>query len=242
MYHVLSADLITVMNADIHLTFKKSVDGRITFWDKASENLFGFCSEEILGRQISLIIPFDWLDEEYRMVDRLRSGEKIETYQTVRRSKAGLLYNVNMTQTALLDEAGKIKEIEVRLDRPSPYRAHLYEALGGKEGIARAVQILYARILDDPLLAPFFPRDKMDKLKSSQTAFLTMAFGGPHEYTGKKLRDVHAPLVDKGMTDKHFDAVVFHLEKTMEIAGILPDIRNEILAFGETTRADILCR
>jgi hemoglobin len=47
----------------------------------------------------------------------------------------------------------------------------------------------------------------MDAQRAKQKSFLTMVFGGPHEYTGKDMRTAHAPLVEKGLNDSHFDAV-----------------------------------
>lgn len=124
----------------------------------------------------------------------------------------------------------------------APAPKSLYERIGGKSAVQAAVTKLYGRILTDPLLSPFFNHDRIDILKKSQTAFITMAFGGDHHYTGKSLRDAHAPLLEKGLGDKHFDAVAGHLKAVLEELKVSPDLIAEALAIVETTRKDVLSK
>jgi hemoglobin len=60
----------------------------------------------------------------------------------------------------------------------------------------------------------------MDKQAAKQKAFLTVAFGGPNNYTGKDMRMAHAHLVAKGLSDSHFDAVVENLAATLTELGV----------------------
>jgi hemoglobin len=69
-----------------------------------------------------------------------------------------------------------------------------------------------------------------------------MAFGGPNEYTGKDMRDAHAPLVEKGLNDSHFDAVATHLQNTLEELGVSADLVQEVMNIAGSTREDVLCR
>jgi globin len=70
--------------------------------------------------------------------------------------------------------------------------------------------MFYRKVLPDPLLAPYFEDNDMDRQVAKQTAFLTMALGGPNSYTGAGLRTAHA-----GLADRHFDQVVGHLAATL---------------------------
>ncbi len=63
----------------------------------------------------------------------------------------------------------------------------LYERLGGEAAITACVGMFYDRIMGDPKLSPFFDDLDMDKQINKQIAFMTMAFGGPHEYSGRDL-------------------------------------------------------
>jgi len=77
-------------------------------------------------------------------------------------------------------------------------------------GIVAAV-IFYRKVLNDPPICRFFHYTDMDSQLLKQRTFLTYAFDGPNNYTGKGLRSAHAMLVKMGLDDTHFDAVIGHL-------------------------------
>ena len=117
----------------------------------------------------------------------------------------------------------------------------LYGRIGGREAVKAAVTKLYGKILTDSLLMPFFNPNNIEQLKRSQIAFITMAFGGGHNYTGEDLRKAHASLViNKGLSDEHFDAVAEHLKTSMQELNVPEDLISEAIAIVETTRADVL--
>ena len=117
----------------------------------------------------------------------------------------------------------------------------LYNRLGGKEAIRAAVYKMYEKILQDPLLKPFFAGLDMTRLYRSQQAFLLMAFGGPHHYTGEDLSIVHAKMVkEKGLSDVHFNAVAGHLKSTLSELNVPGPVIAEVLAIVETTRGAVL--
>lgn len=118
----------------------------------------------------------------------------------------------------------------------------LYERVGGPEAVKAVVALLYEKILNDPVLIPYFEQVDVNRLRASQTAFVSMAFGGPSQYAGADLRRAHAKLVERGLSDNHFDAVAGHLKDAMEQLGVAPSMVNEALAVVETTRNDVLNR
>lgn len=118
----------------------------------------------------------------------------------------------------------------------------LYERIGGAEAVKATVALLYDKILSDPMLIPFFQDIDVDRLRSSQSAFVSMAFGGPIQYSGAGLRKAHERLVAKGLSDPHFDKVAWHLKAAMEDLSVPPSLITEALRIVETTRPDILNR
>lgn len=118
----------------------------------------------------------------------------------------------------------------------------LYERLGGEAAVEAAVVRFYELVLLDPSLAPFFGGIEIGKLINKQVAFMTMAFGGPHEYTGQDLRKAHASLVHRGLSDAHFDAVANHLAATLRELGVAEPLVAEVLGVVGPTRNDVLCR
>ena len=67
----------------------------------------------------------------------------------------------------------------------------LYERIGGEPATRAAVDRFYVRVLADPLLAPFFEKTDIGRLKSHQFAFLSQAMGGPRQYSGASMRQAH---------------------------------------------------
>jgi hemoglobin len=118
----------------------------------------------------------------------------------------------------------------------------LYERIGGEGKVRATVIRMYDKILDDPLLAPFFDSIDVEALRRSQMAFVTYAFGGPSAYHGRALREAHAGSVQKGLSDAHFDRVAQHLQAAMQEAGIAEALVQEALAIVASTRADVLNR
>ncbi|MSR16514.1 MAG: group 1 truncated hemoglobin [Methylococcaceae bacterium] len=116
----------------------------------------------------------------------------------------------------------------------------LFEQLGGEAAVDAAVDVFYRKVLSDYRINRFFDGADMDTLAAKQKAFLTMAFGGPNNYSGKDMRDAHAKFVKMGLDDSHFDAVVENLVETLIELGVSQELIAQVGAIAETTRADIL--
>jgi PAS domain S-box-containing protein len=86
----------------------KDLNGIVTSWNKGAERIFGYEANEMIGKPISLLIPPDRLDEEPSILARLRNGQRIEHYETVRRRKTGELIDISLSVSPLADATGKI--------------------------------------------------------------------------------------------------------------------------------------
>ena len=116
----------------------------------------------------------------------------------------------------------------------------LYERIGGEPAVNAAVDLFYRKVLNDYRINRFFDNADMEKQIAKQRAFFTMAFGGPNNYTGKDMRNAHAHLVDMGLNDSHFDAVMEHLGATLIELEVPQDLIAEAAAIAESTRNDVL--
>jgi hemoglobin len=125
-------------------------------------------------------------------------------------------------------------------DNLNTANATLFEQLGGEASVNAAVDVFYRKVLADHRINRFFDGVDMQTQAAKQRAFLTMAFGGPANYTGKDMRDGHAKLVKLGLSDEHFDAVLEHLDATLTELGVSADLTTQVLALAETTRNDVL--
>lgn len=116
----------------------------------------------------------------------------------------------------------------------------LYDRIGGDAAVNAAVELFYRKVLADDRINSFFEGVDMDKQAAKQKAFLTMALGGPNNYTGEDMRKGHAHLVERGLNDSHFDAVMENLAATLQELNVPDDLIAEAAAIAESTRNDVL--
>ena len=118
----------------------------------------------------------------------------------------------------------------------------LFEQIGGEAAVNAAVDIFYRRVLNDYRINRFFDNVDVDmeQQAAKQKAFLAMAFGGPNNYTGTDMRNAHARLVNMGLDDSHFDAVMEHLGGTLQELNVPDALIAQVAAIAESTRNDVL--
>ncbi|HBD13470.1 MAG TPA: group 1 truncated hemoglobin [Porticoccaceae bacterium] len=113
----------------------------------------------------------------------------------------------------------------------------LFDELGGADAIDTAVDIFYRKVLADDRISHFFDTVDMEGQHTKQKAFLTMAFGGPNNYTGKDLREAHRHM---NLTEEHFNAVAEDLLATLEELNV-PQVKiDEVMSIVGGTKSDIL--
>ena len=86
----------------------KTLDGVITSWNKGAERIFGYTAAEAIGQPVVMLIPEDHADEEPTILSRLRNGDRIEHYETVRVRKDGTLIDISLTVSPIRDADGRI--------------------------------------------------------------------------------------------------------------------------------------
>ena len=107
-----------------------------------------------------------------------------------------------------------------------------YERLGGEAGVIALLDSLYLRAVADPLLSPFLAGINIDRLKSSQFAFVSQATGGPHQYVGSLLQ-AHARL---RIEQRHFDAFAAHMRAALQDLGEGDVLINELMSMVQAVR------
>lgn len=103
-----SSRLAAIVESSDDAIVSKDLNGVIQTWNTAAQRLFGYTAEEAIGQPITLLFPPDRIHEEPVILQRIRRGERIEHYETVRRHKGGKLLDVSLTISPLLDGRGRI--------------------------------------------------------------------------------------------------------------------------------------
>jgi len=103
-----SRHLAAIVESSDDAIVSKDLSGVISSWNKGAQRLFGYPAEEVIGKPITIVIPEDRLDEEREILERIRRGERIDHFETIRRRKDGSLINISLTISPVADEFGKI--------------------------------------------------------------------------------------------------------------------------------------
>jgi PAS domain S-box-containing protein len=100
--------LASIVDSSDDAIVSKTLDGVITSWNAGAEQLFGYTAKEAIGQHISMIIPRDRLGEETSILARLRQGERIDHFDTIRLRKDGAKFDISLSISPIRDAAGKV--------------------------------------------------------------------------------------------------------------------------------------
>jgi PAS domain S-box-containing protein len=103
-----SRRLAAIVESSDDAIIAKDLNGIITSWNESAEQVFGYSAEEMVGQNVSILIPPDRPDEEPAILARLRRGERIDHYETVRQRKDGTLIDISLTVSPIMDIDGTI--------------------------------------------------------------------------------------------------------------------------------------
>src|SRR4051812_43060026 len=99
--------LAAVVASSDDAVISKTVEGIVTSWNPSAERIFGYTAAEMIGRPISVLAPPGREDEMPAILERLKRGEKVSHFETVRRHKDGRLVDISLTVSPVYDEAGR---------------------------------------------------------------------------------------------------------------------------------------
>jgi PAS domain S-box-containing protein len=135
--------LASIVESSDDAIVSKNLDGVITSWNRGAERIFGYTSEEAVGRPIMMIIPHDRQDEERTILTRIRRGERIDHFETMRQRKHGSLIVVSLTVSPVRDGEGKIVGAsKIARDITEQKRSHEQIAILAREAEHRSKNLL----------------------------------------------------------------------------------------------------
>ena len=100
--------LASIVESSDDAIFSSTLDGIITTWNAAAERIYGYQAAEIVGQHVSLLAPRDRVRETTKILERIRNGERVDHYETTRRTKDGAAIAVSLTASPVHDSGGQI--------------------------------------------------------------------------------------------------------------------------------------
>jgi PAS domain S-box-containing protein len=100
--------LAAIVESSDDAIISKSLDGIILTWNRGAERIFGYQAQEVIGRPVNILIPDDRQNEEPTILARIRAGERVDHFETIRQRKDGRLIDISLTISPIRDEWGRI--------------------------------------------------------------------------------------------------------------------------------------
>jgi PAS domain S-box-containing protein len=129
--------LAAVVETSDDAIITKNLDGVITSWNKSAERLFGYTADEAVGRSVTLLIPADRLHEEPQILAKLRRGERVDHFETIRVRKDGTSLDISLTISPVKDRSGRIVGVS-KIARDITERRRIEKALRDSEAALKA--------------------------------------------------------------------------------------------------------
>lgn len=103
-----AALLAAIVDSSDDAIVSKDLNGVVATWNAGAVRLFGYAADEVVGKSITIIIPSDRQNEETEILSRIRRGERVEHYETVRRRKDGTLVDISLSVSPIRDAEGVV--------------------------------------------------------------------------------------------------------------------------------------
>jgi PAS domain S-box-containing protein len=180
--------LATIVQFSDDAIISKNLQGIIQTWNAGAERIFGYTADEVVGQSITILFPPDRLDEEPTILDRIRRGQHIEHYETVRQRKDGTLIDISLTVSPIFDTEGNVigaskiaRDVTARRKAQELRELHFREMdhrIRNLFSLADSVVALSARSAQSPDEIASMARERLAALARSHALTMPNRVGG----------------------------------------------------------------
>ena len=139
------AKLAAIVESSDDAIISKDLNGIITTWNTGAERIFGYAAREVIGQSVTILAPPDRVDEVRGILERIRRGERVHHFETVRRRKDGTLLDISLTVSPIIDESGNVVGAS-KVARDISERKRAEDALREKDDALEMARTELARV------------------------------------------------------------------------------------------------
>jgi two-component system, chemotaxis family, CheB/CheR fusion protein len=207
--------LAAIVDSSDDAIISKDLDGVITSWNAGAARIFGYAAEEAVGKPVALLIPPDRIDEERRILEKIRRGERIDHFETVRRCKDGKLLDISLTISPIVDDRG------------------------GLIGISKVARNITDRKRADHRLERMVA-ERTIELRASNEELEAFCYAVAHDLRAP-LRSIRSfsQLIRQELTDHPQAQVQADLQRIVDNAGRMSDLIDGLLNLSRLTRQEM---
>jgi PAS domain S-box-containing protein len=180
--HVTASLLASIVESSDDGIYSIDLHGIITSWNKGAEQLFGYTADEAVGRPVVMLIPLDRQDNEIAILERIKRGERIHHYETVRQRKDGGLVEISLTASAIGTPEGNIigvaKVARDISERKKSQQLIIRELTHRTQNLFAVFQAIAARAVNESKTAAEIKYVLNDRLRALARAYQVIAEGG----------------------------------------------------------------
>jgi PAS domain S-box-containing protein len=241
--------LAAIIESSDDAILSKSLDGVITSWNAGAERLFGYTADETIGQPVMMLMPRDRFNEEPNILERIRRGERVDHYETIRRHKDGTLLNVSLTISPIVDSQGKIvgaskiaRDISERKQAEKALR-EANELIATRAGqLEKTVQERTAELrkINQELVASLARQDKLtNDLRETVQQLETFSYSIVHDMRAP-LRSMRsfAEFLESEYRDKLDDTGRSYLHRIMGSAARMDALITDVLTYSRITSGE----
>ena len=221
--------LAAIVESSDDAIISKDLNGIISSWNKGAERIFGYTAEEVIGKPITILIPSDRHNEEPEILKRIRRGDRVDHYETVRKRKDGSLIEISLTVSPVKDRNGKIigaSKIARDITERKRAERELHEA---RERLARA-------------------KNELERRVQERTASLQQAIEQMEEFSYTVSHDLRAPVramhgyaqvLQEDYADQLGEEARDYLQRIIRSGARMDRLIQDVLTYSRLTRRDV---
>lgn len=207
----------------------KDLNGIITSWNRAAERIFGYTAQEAIGQSILMIIPEERREEETGILERVKRGERIDHFETVRRAKDGRLIQASLTISPIKNRDGRIVGC-------SKISRDVTEARLAQQKLEQANK-KYARDLEKKV------EERTASLQAALTELETFSYSVSHDLRAPlRAMEQYARVLMEDYGDKLDDNARRYLQRIIASGGKLDALIRDLLSYSRVIRSQVELR